>query len=585
MRNQGGEDKELYRWHWLIKNNRDADDYSGLINLLNTMGLSGQAYRDSVEEVIDIDQWLRSFAVQNLGGIGDNYATHPSGAWHNAIFYIRPNDGKAMYFPWDMDFTFTNGATSGVTPSSDLNKLIGISPKYERAYYGHLLDIIETSFNSDYMTPWLRHYSDFLPSENLNGYSSYIRSRSNHVKNLINNAVSKVSFKVTSNTGTNTNEPTVSVRGDAWVDVREIKLAGSSESLDVRWIDDNTWEVKLPVISGSNEYTLQGVGFDGELIGSASYSVNGNGSIESANTENLSISEVHYHPESPSDEEISEGFTDGSMFEWVELINLSDSKTIDLSDVRFVNGINFTIPSGTTLDPGSRMVIASDVAAFTKRYGELQSGVLLNHSFMKDDGTNKLSNSGERMTLYNSANFTISDFSYRDDRPWPVSADTSGYSLTLMMPGINDPSEAQSWRTSINVGGSPGTTDFIPISSWIDENGGIKLLEDNDGDGRLSIIEYLENTNPLVRDNSSVSVDFDIGGALRLEFIQAIGHDQVYFAAQKSNNLKQWGSEKVEYRGRINNGDGTETVRFQINDPVKSVGRSQLLRLLVKEEP
>ena len=42
-----------------------------------------------------------------------------------------------------------------------------------------------------------------------------------------------------------------------------------------------------------------------------------------------------------------------------------------------------------------------------------------------------------------------------------------------------------------------------------------------------------------MRDNSSVSVDFDVGGALRLEFIQAIGHDQVYFAAQKSNNLKQ----------------------------------------------
>ena len=23
------QDKELYRWHWLLKNNRDADDYSG----------------------------------------------------------------------------------------------------------------------------------------------------------------------------------------------------------------------------------------------------------------------------------------------------------------------------------------------------------------------------------------------------------------------------------------------------------------------------------------------------------------------------------------------------------------------------
>jgi hypothetical protein len=490
-----------------------------------------------------------------------------------------------MYFPWDMDFTFTNGATSGVTPSSDLNKLIGIGPKYERAYYGHLLDIIETAFNSDYMTPWLRHYSDFFPSENLNGYASYIRSRSNHVKNLINNAVSKVSFKVTSNAGTNTNDSTVSVRGDAWVDVREIRLAGSSEALDVEWVDDNSWQVKLPVLSGSNDYTLQGIGFSGELVGSASYSVNGNGSIESAGPENLAISEVHYHPLSPNDEEINGGFPDASMFEWIELVNLSDSKTLDLSDVRFVNGINFTIPFGTTLAPDSRMVLASNAAAFTKRYGELQNGVLLNRSFIQNDGTNKLSNAGERITLYNSANFIISDFSYKDDRPWPVSADTSGYSLTLMMPEINDPSEAKSWRTSLDVGGSPGTSDFIPISSWVDKNGGIKLLEDNDGDGRLSIIEYLENTDPLVRDNSSVSVELDGGGELRLEFIQAIGHDQVYFSVQQSNNLKQWDSEEVEYRGRINNGDGTETVRFQINDSIKLLGRSQLLRLLVKEEP
>ena len=585
MRNQGGDDKELYRWHWLIKNNRDADDYSGLINLLNTMGLSGQLYRDSVEEVIDVDQWLRSFAVQNLGGIGDNYATHPSGAWHNAIFYIRPNDGKAMYFPWDMDFTFTNGATSGVTPSSDLNKLIGIGPKYERAYYGHLLDIIETAFNSDYMTPWLRHYSDFMPSENLNGYASYIRSRSNHVRNLINNAVSKVSFKVTSNSGTNTNKSTVSVRGDAWVDVREIRLAGSSEALDVEWVDDNSWQVNLPVSSGPNDYTLQGIGFSGELVGSASYSVNGNGSIESAGPENLAISEVHYHPLSPNDEEINAGFSDASMFEWIELINLSDSKTLDLSDVRFVNGINFTIPFGTTLAPDSRIVLASNTAAFTKRYGELQNGVLLNRSFIQNDGTNKLSNAGERITLYNSANFIISDFSYKDDRPWPVSADTSGYSLTLMMPGINNPSEAQSWRTSKNVGGSPGSSDFISISSWVNENGGLKLLEDNDGDGRLSIIEYLENTNPLEKDKSSVSVELDGNEELRLEFIQAIGHDQVYFSVQQSNDLKRWDSEEVEYRGRINNGDGTETVRFQINDSIKLLGRSQLLRLLVKEEP
>ncbi|MDE0570075.1 MAG: lamin tail domain-containing protein [Verrucomicrobiales bacterium] len=585
MRNQGGDDKELYRWHWLIKNNRDADDYSGLINLLDTLGLSGSAYRDSIENIVDVDQWLRSFAVQNLGGIGDNYSTHGSGAWHNAIFYIRPTDGKAMYFPWDMDFTFTNSATSGVTPSTDLNKLISIGPRYERAYYGHLLDIIETAFNSDYMSPWLRHYSDFLSSDNLNGNSGYIRSRSNHVRNLISNAVSKVPFRVISNSGTNTNKSTISVRGDAWVDVREIRLEGTDDGLGIRWLDDNSWEVNLPVRSGLNNYRLEGVGFGGEIIGSANYSINGNGAVEPAGRENLAISEIHYHPNPPSKEETDAGFTDSSMFEWIELVNISDSDKIDLSNVHFVSGINYSIPSGTLLDPGKRIVIPSNFSAFVHRYGDLKNGTLLSHSFLDDQGNNKLSNAGERVLLYSADNVTVADFSYKDDRPWPVSADGNGYSLTLMMPGTNNPSLAQSWRSSLDLGGTPGSTDVIPILSWLDENGGVELLNDVDGDGRPALIEYLENTDPLKKDSTSTIVELGEDGELRIEFLQAIGHDQIYFYAQSSANFNEWQAEEVKYRGRVNNGDGTETVRFRIDNSISSLGRNGFLRLVVSEDP
>ncbi|MFL2478139.1 MAG: hypothetical protein ACJ0K4_01160 [Verrucomicrobiales bacterium] len=71
------------------------------------------------------------------------------------------------------------------------------------------------------------------------------------------------------------------------------------------------------------------------------------------------------------------------------------------------------------------------------------------------------------------------------------------------------------------------------------------------------------------RDNSSTRVELSEDGELRLEFVQAIGHDQVYFSAQSSDDFKLWQAEGVEYRGRINNGDGTEIVRFRINDSVR----------------
>ena len=166
-----------------------------------------------------------------------------------------------------------------------------------------------------------------------------------------------------------------------------------------------------------------------------------------------------------------------------------------------------------------------------------------------------------------------------------MSADGDGYSLTLMMPGTNDPALAQSWRSSLDLGGTPGGTDIIPILSWVDENGGVELLSDVDGDGRSALIEYLENTDPLKKDNTSIEVELGGDGELRMEFLQAIGHDQIYFHAQSSADFNEWQAEGVEYRGRVNNGDGTETVRFRIDNSVRSLGRIGFLRLAVSEDP
>jgi hypothetical protein len=330
---------------------------------------------------------------------------------------------------------------------------------------------------------------------------------------------------------------------------------------------------------------LEGIGFSGEIIESANYSINGNGSVEPAGRENLAISEINYHPNPPSREEIDAGFTDSSMFEWIELVNISDSDKIDLSNVHFVRGINYSIPSGTLLDPGKRIVIPSNFSAFVHRYGELKNGTLLSHSFLDGQGNNKFSNAGERVLLYSADNTAIADFSYKDDRPWPVSADGDGYSLTLMMPGTNDPALAQSWRSSLDLGGTPGGTDVMPILSWVDENGDVELLSDVDGDGRSALIEYLENTDPLKKDNTSIEVELGGDGELRMEFLQAIGHDQIYFHAQSSADFNEWQAEGVEYRGRVNNGDGTETVRFRIDNSVRSLGRIGFLRLAVSEDP
>ncbi|MFP6856710.1 MAG: lamin tail domain-containing protein [Roseibacillus sp.] len=581
MRNQGGQDKELYRWHWLLKNNRDVDDYSGMINLLNTMGMSTAAYNRVVEEVIDVDQFLRTFAFLNLMGIGDNYGTHGSGAWHNAIFYIRPTDGKAMFFPWDMDFTFTNSATSGVTPSSDLNKMIAASPGNKRAYYGHLLDMILTTFNTRYMTEWLRHYSQFLDSS-LIGHSNYINTRFRHIRLLINGAVANVAFGVSTSSGGSTPGSTTTVRGDGWINVRELRLAGTLAPLAVRWTDDNSWEVTLPVAPGVNNFTIEALGFDGRLIGSDTFSITGTGAVIPADASNLAISEIHYHPIAPDAIEIAAGFTDPSMFEWIELLNLSETSTLDLANLAFDDGIELVIPAGTALAPGERLVVPANASAFTQRYGALVEGRLLSRSYLNPNGSNSFSNGGEHVLLLSAAAQPIAEFTYNDNRPWPLSADGAGYSLTLMCPNRNDPMLPQSWRSSAALGGSPGGDDVIPLASWQSDHGVVDLLGDTDGDGIPALIEYLSGTDPALPDGSPVTVVV-AGADLRLEVRQRIGADEVDLGAERAEDLMTWSSAEVEYWGRENNGDGTATLRFRTPSAGFLSGEG-FLRLSVSEK-
>src|SRR5207244_9701422 len=111
-----GDDKENYRWDFIIHNNEEKDDYSRLILFCKTMELSGAAFTSQITNYIDVDQWLRCVAVNMLSGAGDSYGG--DGAQHNVEFYTRPSDGKVLYFPHDIDAFFD--ASRPIVPNADI---------------------------------------------------------------------------------------------------------------------------------------------------------------------------------------------------------------------------------------------------------------------------------------------------------------------------------------------------------------------------------------------------------------------------------------------------------------------------------
>ena len=425
---------------------------------LKLFSLSGDAFYEAADDVLDVDQWLRAFAVTVLWGVGDNYS---SGSQHNGYFYIRPADGRMLFLPWDVDFTASQGATSTLTPNPELRKLVGL-PENRHYYYGHIHDVVTTSFNESYMNPWIDHYEQFLTNHNFQSFKSYIRSRSNHALNTINSAVAPVDFEITTNDGNDilTDMTEVSLGGNGWVDVREVRLAGSTEPLDIRWPEIDEWAVSLPVPEGTNDFVFEAYNLRGELIGTDTISVTAN--VSNPVADSLRITEINYHPHDATATELASdpSLMESSRFEFIEFANVG-SQTINPVGVRFTTGIEFAFPS-IEIAAGERVVVVSNSEAFELRYG---SDVTPIGEFT----SGRLANGGENLTLVDALGQTLFDFRYNDADPWPVLAD--GFGATLESDGVTSEriGKFYSWRASSAFGGSPGEIGEAPAGIVINE--------------------------------------------------------------------------------------------------------------------
>ncbi|MEZ5323476.1 MAG: CotH kinase family protein [Verrucomicrobiales bacterium] len=225
------------------------------------MGLPADELELQIDEVMDVDEWARYAALMGLCGIGDTYIL--GGLQHNIRFFI-PEDGRGVTaLPWDMDFVFSESASSVLRPptAGNIRKVFSI-PRVERLYWGHVNDLINTTFHEDYMTPWLQHYGSVV-GQSFSSQSSYIRSRRAAVARRL---PADVPFKVTTNDGgpLEVSTPVAQIEGEGWIDIRGFRIAGEAEPLQTRWLDDVKWQVTIPLLPGSNSISLEAFDFQGD---------------------------------------------------------------------------------------------------------------------------------------------------------------------------------------------------------------------------------------------------------------------------------------------------------------------------------
>ena len=145
-----------------------------------------------------------------------------------------------------------------------------------------------------------------------------------------------------------------------------------------------------------------------------------------ARHENVVINEVMFNP--PGDHRGGE---------YIELYN-RDVEAIDLSRWRFVDGVNFTFPFGTTIEGGGYLVIAADAAYMNRVY---QLGNVLGNY----DG--ELSNPGELLRLEDAYGNLADEVDYRNRGDWPGWTKGGGSSMELVNPW-SDNRLPSAWRDS-----------------------------------------------------------------------------------------------------------------------------------------
>jgi hypothetical protein len=343
-----------YRWNWPKRAvNGSANDYTNLFALVDTVNTrsTGDAYTRELLRSVDVDNWMRTYAVEHIVGNNDSYAY---GGGQNMYAYQPLNDRWKLMI-WDIDFAFNSASsTSDLFQGGGANTGPSVThPPFRRLYWQALQDAATGPLSAARANPLLdARFAAFTSSgANVDSPSSiktFISQRQAYILKLLTNINS--AFVITSNGGTDfsTNRNSIILTGKAPVDVRVMLINGSQ--YPINWTSITNWSVTVSLQPGTNRFAFQGLDKAGAVMTNraATIQVNYTGT-DSSSPLNVFINEWMADNSSGSD--------------WFELFN-AGATTADLSNCyltdTITNQTQYSIPPGYKIAPLSFLLVWAD---------------------------------------------------------------------------------------------------------------------------------------------------------------------------------------------------------------------------------
>jgi CotH kinase protein/Lamin Tail Domain len=188
-----GEDPAVYgqEGRYGKKTNTAANDWSDLIALTYTLDEApDETYTQDVEAVVNVDQWLRWFALMALmtnretnlsNGYGDDYC-----------LYRGAEDVRFVLLPYDLDSVLTSSdPNTSIWLAGRLDNLPVIRrflthPEFVPRYYAQLKELTETVLAPERFDPVLEQVlGDWVPPQRIEAIKNFAAARRAYVLSVI----------------------------------------------------------------------------------------------------------------------------------------------------------------------------------------------------------------------------------------------------------------------------------------------------------------------------------------------------------------------------------------------------------------
>jgi hypothetical protein len=180
------------------------------------------------------------------------------------MFCFRPADARVLYFLHDLDYAYQQNKS---LESNDVLRKLLQNPTWAHAFYGYVYGFLQTSFNRAYMSIWASHYAGLLPEQGWSGWLDYIDGRSQNVMGqVMTKAGRPVAFAITTPAVTIPPTGSALIRGRGWIDVQEVRVLETGQTLVLDWSNFTRWEAHLPADLAPGLYTLAAYDSQHELL-------------------------------------------------------------------------------------------------------------------------------------------------------------------------------------------------------------------------------------------------------------------------------------------------------------------------------